>query len=459
MVGGRDFFGADDDAKFNLASGPGRQAGSSMKPIGLAAALQIGIPITRFYDATSPIEIKNPPVCGPTWRVRGGTDGDRTLADATKWSRNTIYAQLMVDIGPPRFVEMSEALGIGEDRIQPVCAAILGTENVNMVEMATVYSTFARDGVRVDPIMVTRIVNGDGTQLYESVSEATPVLNKTVNDQLTWALSTVMSGTGFRADLPDYPDAGKTGTAQNNADATFVGYTRQRATAVWVGYPDEQIPMETQFEGRKVEGGTFPALIWHEIMTAAMSGLEPEPFPTPPGSSTTTTLPDIPEEAIVPPLLGQEATEDFIAALQDEPNYWVIEKVEIETRGYAPNLIIRQSPKAGETVPGGSVITIEVAVPPEVVPVPSVIGLSEAEAKQVLTGLAFGVNVEYVTNPDGGDSPPPGVVWAQTPEAGAEGEDIVSVTISVNPTPDDDNGDDNGDDGGDGSDEGDEGDE
>ena len=160
-----------------------------------------------------------------------------------------------------------------------------------MLEMATVYSTFARDGVKVDPIMVTRIVNGDGTQLYQSVAERETVLNKTVNDQLTWALSTVMNGTGWRADLEGYADAGKTGTAQNNADATFVGYTRQRTTAVWVGYPDEQIPMRTQFEGGKVEGGTFPALIWHEIMSAAMSGIEPEPFPTPPGSSTTTTLP------------------------------------------------------------------------------------------------------------------------------------------------------------------------
>ena len=73
----------------------------------------------------------------------------------------------MVDIGPARFVQMAEDLGIGEGRVQPVCAAILGTENVNMVEMATVYSTFARDGVRVDPVMVTRILNAEGTQLFE----------------------------------------------------------------------------------------------------------------------------------------------------------------------------------------------------------------------------------------------------------------------------------------------------
>jgi serine/threonine-protein kinase len=170
-------------------------------------------------------------------------------------------------------------------------------------------------------------------------------------------------------------------------------------------------------------------------MTAAMSGLEPQPFPTPPASSTTTTLPDIPEEAIVPPLLGQDATEEFIAALQGEPDYWVIQRVDIETRGYTPELIIRQSPKAGEIVPGGSIITIEVAVPPEVFPVPPVVGLSEAEARTALENANFEVAVVTAANPDGGDSPPAGIVWAQDPAPGEEDADIITVTISVNPTP------------------------
>ena len=430
MVGGRDFFGADDDAKFNLASGIGRQAGSSMKPIGLAAALQIGIPITRFYDATSPIEIENRAVCGPTWRVRGGTSGFRTLADATKWSRNTIYAQLIEEIGPQRFVEMSEALGIGEGRIQPVCAAILGTENVNMVELATVYSTFARDGVRVDPILVTRIDDADGTQIYESAPSSTPVLNKTVNDQLTWALSTVMSGTGWRASLEEWPSAGKTGTSQNNADATFAGYTRQRAAAVWVGYPAEQIPMQTQFEGGKVEGGTFPALIWHDLMTSAMRGFDPEPFPDPPGSSTTTTLPNIPEEAVVPDLIGLEANDFLRERFSGEPNFWVLEYVEVETRDHPAGRVFNQVPAAGQTVPGGSLITLEVAAEPEVQPVPSVIGLTEAEARQQIAAAGYGVGVEVEENPDGAES---GIVWAQDPEAGTLDDTTQIVTVRVNP--------------------------
>ncbi len=432
MVGGRNFFGGEDDSKFNLASGSGRQAGSSMKPIGLAAALQIGIPITRVYDATSPIEIDNPPVCGPVWKVRGGTDGDSTIADATKWSRNTVFAQLMVDIGPRRYVEMAEALGIGEGRIQPVCAAILGTENVNMVEMATVYSTFSRHGVRVDPVMVTHITNPDGTQLYENVSVATPVLNETVDAQLTWALSRVMSGTGHRAALDDRPSAGKTGTAQNNADATFVGFTPQMATAVWVGYPDEQLPMRTQFNGKKVQGGTFPALIWHELMTAAHEGLPVVEFPKPPPSSTTTTLPEIPEEAPVPGLIGLELTEELRTLLTEE--FWIIEAVEVETNDFEAGKVFNQVPAPNTIVPGGSTITVEIAVTPPILPVPSVIGLTESEAKQVIAAAGFGVSVTYLTNPSS-SGPIVGRVWSQDPAPETPGDEIVTVIITVNPEP------------------------
>jgi len=447
MVGGRDFFGGDDDAKFNLASGSGRQAGSSMKPIGLAAALQLGIPITRFYPADSPIEIDIPPICGPVWKVRGGTEGDRTLADSTKWSRNTVFAQLMVDITPPRFVEMAEQLGIGEGRLQPVCAAILGTENTNMVELSTVYATFARDGVQVDPVMVTRIAKPDGTTLYTHVESSRTVLNRTVNDQLTWALSTVMTGTGWRARLEDRPSAGKTGTAQNNADATFAGFTPQRSAAVWVGFPDEQIPMRTHFEGDKVEGGTFPALIWHELMTVAHEGMEVLDFPEPPPSFTTTTLPEIPEEAQVPDLIGQEMTDDTVAALMDEPNYWVINQVFVQTRDFELGKVFNQIPKPGEIVPGGSTITVEIAVEPILPPMPALVGLTEEAAVEILANDDFLFEVEYTADPDEAD-PTPGIVWSQTPAPDTPGDDIELVTILVNPTPDEDDGGDG--DGGDG---------
>ena len=70
------------------------------------------------------------------------------------------------------------------------------------------------------------------------------------------------------------------GTTQNYADAVFVGYTPQRTTAVWVGFPEAQIPMIPPTTDRKVYGGTYPAMIWKDVMEAAHFGLPVEELVT-----------------------------------------------------------------------------------------------------------------------------------------------------------------------------------
>jgi penicillin-binding protein 1A len=76
----------------------------------------------------------------------------------------------------------------------------------------------------------------------------------------------VKSGTGQRAQLGIVPVAGKTGTTENYGDAWFVGYTRDYTVAVWVGYPNKLVPMETEFNGEPVAGGTYPAGIFKTFM-------------------------------------------------------------------------------------------------------------------------------------------------------------------------------------------------
>jgi len=82
----------------------------------------------------------------------------------------------------------------------------------------------------------------------------------------------VQEGTGTRAQLPGREVAGKTGTNDNYADAWFVGYTPDLVVAVWVGYPNQLKPMETEFHGEPVAGGTLPALIWKAFMGRALAG-------------------------------------------------------------------------------------------------------------------------------------------------------------------------------------------
>jgi membrane peptidoglycan carboxypeptidase len=434
MVGGRDFFGDGDFAKLNLATGTGRQAGSSMKPIALAAVLQRGTPVTSVWPAPTRIEIDEPSICGPVWRVKGGVGSDVTLIRGTRSSLNVVYAQVMVSLGPKNYVAMAERLGIGEGRLAPVCAAVLGTENVNMLEMATVFSTFSRSGTRIDPVMVTEIVNPDGTLLYEYTPEPIPVLNSSVANQLTWVLEGVIrAGTGTRAQLEGgRTAAGKTGTAQNNGDATFVGYTRQRTTAVWVGFPEEVKPMSDYFDGgRRVEGGTFPALIWKGVMDQAHDGFPNEAFPTPPPSSTTTTLPVAPETIIVPDLIGRSLDETLFTELEE--SFFTLSPVDRITDEYPEGTIFFQAPAPGTSAPGNTLITVEIAVAP--LPVPDLLGLTEAVARQTLTGDGFLYEVTIEENPEPGGESGPGIVWAQDPAGGTDGSGIETVRIKVNPIP------------------------
>ena len=443
MVGGRDFFGDDTDAKFNLASGKGRQAGSAMKPIALATALTRGYSVTETYYAPDKLEIDRPDVCGPVWKIRGGRGStpeepvEVNLVRATRSSINTVYAQLIVDIRPANFVTMAEQLGLPPGRIAPVCAAVLGTEDVNTLEMANVFSTFARSGRRVDPVLVTSIRRPDGTALYQPAYDAVPVLDPSVADQITWVLQgTITEGTGRDADI-GRPAAGKTGTAQNYADATFVGYTPQRAAAVWVGFPDAQIPMVPPTTDIRVAGGTYPARIWTEIMVAVHEGIPATAPPPPPPSAPAATQPPRLDSVEIPDLVGRSFDTEQLAA-ELEVLSLRIAAVEVQTDEFDEGTIIGQAPAAGTLQPGGITVTVEVAEAPELAPVvmPDVVGLSEGEARQVLAAAGLGVETvveSYFDEAAGQFIGEPGAVWGQDPAPGTALAPGSSATIRVNP--------------------------
>ena len=282
MVGGRDYFGPSPYAKVNLAMGDGRQAGSTFKPFVLAAALADGVPLTRSYGAPAELEIPLGEGAAP-WKVQnygGARAGNVSLTEATVWSYNTAYARLMMDLGPAKAVDLAARLGI-LTTLHPVPAAVLGTENVTVLDMADAYATFANRGVQVDPVLVTSITRADGSVLYRSTPQPSPVLDPAVADQVTWVLRQVIArGTGTAAAL-DRPAAGKTGTAEGYRDAWFVGYTPDLATAVWVGDAQGQTAMVPPRTPIAVTGGSWPAQIWHQFMAEAEAPLPVRDFVEP----------------------------------------------------------------------------------------------------------------------------------------------------------------------------------
>jgi membrane peptidoglycan carboxypeptidase len=213
--------------------------------------------------------------------------GSADLVTATIQSDNSIYAQLTRLVGPRRVAAMARAAGITR-RLNPYFAIGLGADPVSPLEMARAYSTFANQGYRVDgrvfgnrPRAIVRIRNPAGKVVEDNRPVRRAVLDRNAAALLTYILEGVIrSGTGRRAALPDRIAAGKTGTTENYGDAWFVGYTPQLATAVWVGYPNKLVPMLTQYHGDPVAGGTFPAEIWRAFTTLALTGTQPESFPS-----------------------------------------------------------------------------------------------------------------------------------------------------------------------------------
>ena len=189
--------------------------------------------------------------------------------------------------------------------------------------------------------------------------------------------------------------------------------------------------MTNEFEGRPVAGGTFPALIWKEVMDEMHDSLPVEGFETPPTSSTTTTLPNAPDLIVVPDLFGRSIDEELRLQMKEE--FFTVTVVERVTTDYESGTIFMQVPAAGSEAPGGVIITVEIAVEPQAEPVPNVVGLLESEAKQSLTSAGLGVNPRIIQNPDPGGETRPGRVWAQNPVAGTTDAGDRSTTIWVNP--------------------------
>jgi penicillin-binding protein 1A len=288
MVGGK----GRRATRFNLATQATRQAGSAFKPMTLATAVEQGISLLSRWNGPPSIVITDPRcqtpdpvtnVMGP-WDVSNYADesaGTMTLLDATANSVNTIFSQVVLDVGPDAIAETARNMGITHP-LQPVCSITLGTQAVTPLDMATAYATLADRGVRHTPTGILSVVGPGGQVLARPDGNPRRVLDPTATDLVTYALQGVVQhGTGTAAALSDRPVAGKTGTAQNFQDAWFCGYTPQLATCVWVGYPQGEIPMNNIEGFPDVFGGSIPALIWHDFMTAAMAGQPVETFPTP----------------------------------------------------------------------------------------------------------------------------------------------------------------------------------
>jgi penicillin-binding protein 1A len=243
-----------------------------------------------MFDAPASAEF---PGCDPTCTINNSDfedHGEMTLRAATHNSVNTVFAELINQLGPQAVAEMAQRLGVSAiDPARPYGISLaLGAYEVSPLDMAAGYATLANRGVRQEVTPILRVLDRHGNVLEDHTAPQgefvlNPVIADTVSDVLQ---GVIQGGTGVAADI-GRPAAGKTGTAQDYRAAWFAGYTPQLATAVWMGYSDSPRPLENIKGLGSVHGGDFPAQTWSRYMRAALDGQPVVGF-VPPGP-----LPDL----------------------------------------------------------------------------------------------------------------------------------------------------------------------
>jgi penicillin-binding protein 1A len=256
-----------------------RQPGSTFKPIVYSYAVH-----ARAYTAASLIDPKDDHFPGgyhPA-NYEGHADANpMRLREALANSVNVAAVRVLLDVGPANVVAWAQSLGI-ESPMKPDLSLALGSYEVEPLELAGAYATFAAGGVYEEPHLVTKIVGPDGKEL-ELKPRPPPrrVLDEAEAYVTTNLLTSVIDhGTGWRAKLLGRPLAGKTGTSNASRDTWFAGYSPETCAVVWVGYDD----------GKSLGAGETGASValpaWMELMKIAHEHKPPADFPRPAGVVT-----------------------------------------------------------------------------------------------------------------------------------------------------------------------------
>jgi penicillin-binding protein 1A len=256
-----------------------RQVGSTFKPFVYASAI-------NQLKLSPCLKLPNIPYTIPKgkygmpedWTPKNSDDkygGELTLKQALAGSVNVITANLIDKVHPKTVVDLARSAGIKSD-IPEVPAIALGTVDLSLYEMLAAYTTFANKGLQIEPMMLVKIEDKNGTVLEQFIPNSKEVISEEsayVVINLLEGVTQSGSGIRLRGKWGSYPDnvvtgypyeftnpiAGKTGTTQNQSDGWFIGMVPNLATGVWVGGEDRATHFARITQG---QGATMALPIW-----------------------------------------------------------------------------------------------------------------------------------------------------------------------------------------------------
>lgn len=288
------YYGGKQRGNFDDASAA-HPAASTFKPIVLATALEAGISAQSQWDGSSPRLF--PGRLGvPLYNHDDQQCPACTLRESMVDSLNTPFYAVTEKLGADSVREKAYDLGISPEygntralvdakgdpkpgRTRPDIA--IGRYSVTPADLATVYSTFAGDGIRHDRHFVDSVTGADQRRLWKAEPRPRRALDPATAADITSVLAAVVDK---HAMTPDRPAAGKTGTQQwgntsDSQDAWMAGYTPELASVVWIGKANPG-PIRDK-RGKTIEGETLPAQLWGAFTREALRGRPVTPLPEP----------------------------------------------------------------------------------------------------------------------------------------------------------------------------------
>src|SRR5690606_15787125 len=263
-----------------------RQTGSTAKPFTYAVAIDNGYSPCYL--------VPNHQRTYGNWTPRGSVQGGDpiTIKNALKYSQNYATAYIVNDVVAANVASLTKRMGITSE-VPSYPSISLGAYEASVFDMVGAYAAFVNHGTWIEPTMIFRVEDKNGTPIYER----TPKVVKALNSESAYIMVDMLKGvvdvgTGSRLRRAEYgglknPIGGRTGTTNDNSDAWFIGVTPELVAGVWTGAEDRGISFNNMQYGQGAAAalpifGLFMKKVFDDKSLNYSTG----DFPQPPGGLT-----------------------------------------------------------------------------------------------------------------------------------------------------------------------------
>jgi penicillin-binding protein 1A len=244
------------------------------------------MPNTLVNDA--PLSISALETGSQMWSPKnydGKFEGEMKLRAALAKSKNLVSVRVIRKIGPRYAQDFIQRFGFEAEKHPPYLTMALGAGSVTPLELATGYGVFANGGYRVEPYLISKVIDAKGNVLFEASPQKAGDSNLRVLDARTaFVMDSLLqevtksgTATSARPALGRSDIAGKTGTTNESMDAWFAGYQADVVAVAWMGFD------KPKSLGDRETGGGLALPMWIRYMKTALNGVPEVTRPVPAG--------------------------------------------------------------------------------------------------------------------------------------------------------------------------------